>query len=71
MALGDTILVNGVEMEVVWAGGEGLIPDRETKVSGTWTPPNRLYNKTGKHSKKKATDDMDLEEGSTDDGDTD
>lgn len=29
-----------------------LVPDRETRVSDTWTPPRRLYNKTGKHSKK-------------------
>ena len=45
---------------VVWSGalerkGKAkikLVPDRETLVSDTWTPPRRLYNKTGKHSKK-------------------
>lgn len=50
-----TRIINGVEYEVVWAGGEGLIPDRETKVTDNWTPPHRIYNRTGKHSKKKST----------------
>jgi hypothetical protein len=38
-----------VEFEIVWAGGEGLIPPRESKVNEFWTPPTRTYNKTGKH----------------------
>lgn len=41
--------------EVVWAGGEGLTADRETKNIGVWSPPPRLYNKTGNHSKKTKT----------------
>lgn len=50
--IGDTITVEGVDYEVLWCGGEGLVPDRQTKVGDTWRPPPRLYNKTGKHSKK-------------------
>jgi hypothetical protein len=45
VAVGDTVTVNGVEYEVIWAGGPGLIGDRETKLTGFWTPPKRLYNK--------------------------
>jgi hypothetical protein len=41
--------------EVVWSGGEGLTSNRETKFLGVWTAPPRLYNKTGKHSKKAKT----------------
>lgn len=52
MAVGDTVTINGVEFEVVWSGGEGLIPDRQTKVPAGWTPPPRIYNRTGKHAKK-------------------
>jgi hypothetical protein len=33
---------------VVWNGGEGLVPDRETKHVGSWETPKRAYNKTGK-----------------------
>jgi hypothetical protein len=51
--IGDTVIIDGVEYEIVWAGGEGLTADRETKPGDTWTPPPRLYNKTGKYSKKK------------------
>ena len=43
--IGDIIRDDGETFEVVWAGGEGLIPDRETKPSGFWTPPKRIYNK--------------------------
>lgn len=45
MALGDTVVSEGVEYEVVWDGGEGLVGERITKVTGVWTPPKRLYNK--------------------------
>ena len=50
--IGDVYTINGIEFEVVWAGGEGLVPERRTKVIGFWTPPHRMYNKTGKHGKK-------------------
>lgn len=50
--IGDTVTIEGIEYEIVWAGGEGLIADRETKTIGVWSPPARIYNKTGKHSKK-------------------
>lgn len=40
------------EFEVVWSGGPGLIPDRETKVVGIWTPPRRIYNWSGKYTGK-------------------
>lgn len=45
--IGDTVIVDGVELEVVWAGGEGLVPDRESKSTGFWVAPKRLYNKSG------------------------
>lgn len=45
--------------EVVWSGelarlglGLDLVGDRATKPNDDWTAPSRLYNKTGKHSKK-------------------
>jgi hypothetical protein len=44
--VGDTVTVNGVEYEVVWAGGEGLVGHRESKTNDLWEPPKRLYNKT-------------------------
>lgn len=50
--IGDTHIDDGVEFEVIWEGGEGLVAERQTKVSDTWTPPLRQYNKTGKHTKK-------------------
>lgn len=43
--IGDTIIDGGEEYEVIWSGGEGLIPERLTKPSGFWSPPKRLYNK--------------------------
>jgi hypothetical protein len=54
--VGDTVVVNGEEFEVVWSGGEGLVAVRETKSTGFWTPPKRLYNKKSdywKNLKKK------------------
>jgi hypothetical protein len=45
VAIGDTKIVDGVEFEVIWDGGEGLVGSRQTKPSGFWTPPKRLYNK--------------------------
>jgi hypothetical protein len=59
---GDIHVVDGVEMVVIWDGGEGLVPSRETKVSETWTAPGRLYNKTGKHAKsgKKKVDNREV-----------
>jgi hypothetical protein len=51
--IGDTIIEpNGTEYEVVWEGGEGLVGPRQHRVSEDWVPPKRLYNKTGKYSKK-------------------
>lgn len=35
--------------EVVWSGGPGLIGERESKQTGIWTPPKRLYNWSGKY----------------------
>lgn len=43
--IGDIVISDGETYEVVWAGGEGLVPDRDTKPSSFWTPPKRLYNK--------------------------
>lgn len=54
MAIGDSFVdKDGAEYEIVWAGGEGLVADRETKTSpdSIWAPPPRLYNKTGNHAK--------------------
>lgn len=45
MAVGDTVVVEGTEYEVVWAGGEGLVEDRPTKPTEMWRPPGRIYNK--------------------------
>lgn len=50
--VGDTVTVDGEEYEVVWDGGEGLIGDRVTKVTGFWTPPKRLYNKKSDYWEK-------------------
>lgn len=52
MAIGDTVVSNGVVYEVVWSGEMELIGDRATKHLGPWEPPKRLYNKTGKYAKK-------------------
>lgn len=43
--IGRVVVSEGVEFEVIWAGGEGLIPDRATKPSQFWTAPKRIYNK--------------------------
>lgn len=53
--IGDEVTDDGMTYEVVWSGGEGLVPGRETKPSGFWTPPKRLYNKKSDYWKK--TDD--------------
>jgi hypothetical protein len=53
--------MNTKEYEVVWSGAlerrgkakVNLVPDRETRVADTWTKPHRIYNKTGKYSKKR------------------
>lgn len=47
--VGDVHLSDGVEFEVVWDGGEGLIPPRDTKNIGFWTAPKRLYNKKAEY----------------------
>ena len=47
--IGDVIVSDGVELETVWAGGEGLVACRPTKVSDVWVGPNRLYTRTGNH----------------------
>jgi len=43
------------DFEIVWSGSlhrAGLVPsligDRDTKVTGFWEPPHRLYNISGK-----------------------
>jgi hypothetical protein len=43
--VGDTVVIDGVEYEILWAGGEGLIEDRQTKPTELWRPPGRIYNK--------------------------
>lgn len=42
--MGNSIIDDGVEMEVVWDGGE-LLPPRATIPDLTWEPPRRLYNR--------------------------
>ena len=49
------------QFEIVWSGGEGLIPDRPSKNLGESHEPTRIYNKTGKHSKTRAKDQPDPE----------
>lgn len=60
--IGDTVIDDGKTYEVVWNGGEGLIPDRLTKPSNIWTPPKRLYNKKSDywktHDFKRTNNDM-------------
>ena len=63
--IGDTIIDDGETYEVVWAGGEGLVPDRETKPSGFWTPPKRIYNKKSDYWTKPRT--LDKADGTSDD----
>lgn len=50
--IGDTYIVGGVEMEVIWDGGS-LLPERATVQTDLWEPVRacRPYNKTGKHRK--------------------
>lgn len=45
MGVGDRYLSDGLELEVIWDGGEGLTADVQTKPSEIWTPPKRIYNK--------------------------
>lgn len=59
--IGDVVVSEGIEFEVVWDGGEGLVADRQTKVGLEWKAPPRMYNKTGRHSKKNRIDNQDLE----------
>jgi hypothetical protein len=52
MAIGDRVVSDGVEFEVVWSGGP-LTPGRPSKPSGVWsghTP--RLYTKSGQYAAK-------------------
>lgn len=53
MSVGDVYISDGIEFEVIWDGGEGLIGGRDTKPSGFWTPPKRLYNKKSEYWAKK------------------
>lgn len=50
--IGDIVRVGDEEFEVIWAGGEGLVADRETKITGFWTPPKRIYNKKSEYWSK-------------------
>lgn len=43
------VTIDGVDYEVVWDGGEGLVPDRVTKDTGFWEAAPRMYNRTGKY----------------------
>lgn len=43
--IGDQVFSDGIEFEVIWAGGEGLVPPRETKPGLFWSAPKRVYNK--------------------------
>jgi hypothetical protein len=52
VAIGDRVVVDGEEFEVVWDGGEGLVGGRETKNLGFWEAPKRLYNKKSEYWKK-------------------
>lgn len=70
--IGDTINVDGIEYEIMWAGGEGLIPERESKPSDTWQAGPRAYNRTGKFSRTKlycsSTNSVDNQVNQVDDG---
>lgn len=51
--IGDIVTDDGETYEVVWSGGEGLVPSRETKPSGFWSPPKRIYNKKSEYWTRK------------------
>lgn len=76
--IGDTVVDDGEtnepnsELETVWSGTlqrQGkcfdLVPDRETKPSGFWTPPKRIYNKKSDYWTKPRT--LDKADGTSDD----
>ena len=47
--IGDEITVDGITYESIWDGREGLIPDRESKATGSfWAPTRRPYNLSGR-----------------------
>lgn len=43
--VGDSVIIDGVEYEIVWNGGEGLLPERDTRTHIRTLPDKRLYNK--------------------------
>lgn len=45
VGMNPTRTINGVEYEIVWSGGEGLVAPRATKPGEFWKAPHRLYNK--------------------------
>lgn len=51
--IGDIIISNGIEFEVVFDGRQELLAPRDTAPSIIWRPKReaRKYTKTGKHSK--------------------
>lgn len=50
MAIGDRVISEGVEYEVIWSGGPLLAP-RDSRPDDLWESPPRVYNKTGNHTK--------------------
>lgn len=46
-----SLLSEGVELEVIWSGGE-LLPPRDSKPSDTWVAPRRAWNRTGIYAAK-------------------
>jgi hypothetical protein len=51
--LNRTVTIDGVDYEVVWDGGEGLVGERNTKPGVVWNPPKRNYNKKSDYWKKR------------------
>ncbi|HVI40365.1 MAG TPA: hypothetical protein VM577_06870 [Anaerovoracaceae bacterium] len=49
MAVGDEVVIDGVAYEVVFDGSGELLGERDTKTTGVWTPPKRLYNKKSEY----------------------
>lgn len=55
MAIGDKVVDDGVEFEVVWDGTRDLIGDRPSRASDSWEPPKRIYIKKSDYWKGKDT----------------
>lgn len=49
--VGDILVLDDGLYVIVWDGGE-LLPDRVTKPGDLWGGSTRVYNKTGRHTRR-------------------